>query len=293
MRYLSILFLIFLFGCEKKPELGLEEYPVVWAFVSSVEIEIVTASAEKIVELLNRETGLFFDIYIASDYEGVIEALSSDPPKAHIASLPTFTYILAADRGIVEAALVSVRFGQAVYNGQLIVHAGSGIRKIQQLEGRTFARPDPLSTSGWLMPMLTMRSAGLNPEQDLADIVDTGSHEAVVEAVYNGEVDAGSTYMDARDRLLAVYPDVKDAVVVMDVTQDIPNDGIQFVPSMPEEMKNKIVEALLAIADTEEGKEAFFMAYEREALEKHDDTFYDSFREVLKASGLGIDALRE
>jgi len=140
---------------------------------------------------------------------------------------------------------------------------------------------------------LTMRAAGINPEQDLAEIVDAGSHESVVEAVYNGDVDAGSTYADARDRIEKDHPDVKKKVVVIEVTPDIPNDGVQFVPSMPQEMREKIVKALLLIAGTEEGKEALKMAYEWEGLEEHDDSFYDPFREVLRASGLGINALKE
>ncbi|HUV07000.1 MAG TPA: phosphate/phosphite/phosphonate ABC transporter substrate-binding protein [Spirochaetia bacterium] len=285
--------MLFLGSCAKKPELGSEENPVVWAFVPSGEAERVAAGSKKVAELLHRVTGFSLEASVATDYAGVIAALSAEPPKAHMASMSTFSYILAADREIAEAALVSVRFGRPTYNGQLIVRAGSGIQKIAQLKGKRFARPDPLSTTGWVIPMLTMRAAGINPEQDLAEIVDAGSHESVVEAVYNGDVDAGSTYADARDRIEKDHPDVKKKVVVIEVTPDIPNDGVQFVPSMPQEMREKIVKALLLIAGTEEGKEALKMAYEWEGLEEHDDSFYDPFREVLRASGLGINALKE
>jgi len=292
---LAVLLLItgLLVSCKKAPELGTEENPIIWAFVPSGEMERVAAGAQSVADLLYDKTGLFFSTNVATEYAGVIEAMASDPPEAHMASLATFAYILAADRGAAEAALVSVRFGSPTYNGQLITRADSGINKVADLKGRTFARPDPLSTSGWIIPMLTMRGAGVNPDSDLKEIVDAGSHDAVVAAVYNGEVDAGACYVDARTRIEKDHPDVMEKVVVIDVTADIPNDGMQFVPSMDAEMRGKIVKALLEIAATEEGKEAIYEAYQWEALEEHDDTFYDIFRQVLQASGLSIDDLNK
>ncbi|MBA7476707.1 MAG: phosphate/phosphite/phosphonate ABC transporter substrate-binding protein [Spirochaeta sp.] len=281
-------------SCKKKvPELGTEENPIVWAFVPSGEMERVASGAQSVADMLQDKTGYFFNTSVATEYAGVIEAMASDPPEAHMASLATFAYILAADRGAAEAAIVSVRFGSPTYNGQLIAGVDSGISTVADLEGKTFARPDPLSTSGWIIPMLTMRGAGVDPDNDLKEIVDAGSHDAVVAAVYNGEVDAGACYVDARTRIEKDYPDVMEKVAVISVTADIPNDGVQFIPSMDPEMSGKIVKALLEIAATEEGKEALNTAYQWNALEEHDDTFYDIFRQVLQASGLSIEELNQ
>jgi phosphonate transport system substrate-binding protein len=210
-----------------------------------------------------------------------------------MASLATFAYVLAADRGVAEAALVAVRFGTPTYNGQIIVRADSGISSVAELKGKSFGRPDPISTSGWIIPMLTMRAAGINPETDLDEIVDAGSHDSVVAAVYNGDIDAGATYMDARTRIEEDHPDVMEKVVVIEVTADIPNDGVQFSPVVPDDMREKIVAALLEIAQTEEGKDALKTAYQWSGLEKHGDTFYDPFRQVLQASGMSIAELQE
>lgn len=280
-------------GAPKEEPLGTEENPIIWAFVPSGEMERVAAGAQSVADLLHDKTGLYFDTNVATEYAGVIEALASDPPEAHMASLATFSYVMAADRGVAEAALVSVRYGSPTYNGQIIVRADSGITKVSDLKGKTFGRPDPLSTSGWIIPMLTMRAAGVNPETDLREIVDAGSHDSVVAAVYNGDVDAGATYVDARTRIEDDHPDVMEKVVVIEVTEDIPNDGVQFVSSMPQDMRDKIVKALLEIAETEEGKEALKTAYQWSALAEHDDTFYDPFRQVLQAAGLSIDELQE
>ena len=279
-------------SCKKEPELGSEENPIIWAFVPSGEMERVAGGAQTVADLLTEETGLYFDTSVATEYAGVIDAMCSDPPEAHMGSLATFAYVLAADRGCAEAELVSVRYGSPTYNGQIIVRTDSGINALTDLAGKTFCRPDPLSTSGWIIPNLTLRAAGINPESDLAEIVDAGSHDAVVAAVYNGDCDAGATYVDARGTVEEDYADVMDVVTIIEVTEDIPNDGVQFVPSVSAEMRAKIVDGLLAIAETEAGQEALDTAYQWAALAKHDDTFYDPFRQVLQAAGMNIDDLQ-
>jgi phosphonate transport system substrate-binding protein len=286
--------LLALTGCQpQEAELGTEENPIVWSFVPSGDTNEIVAGGEKVADLIYDRTELVVEVSVATEYAGVIEALSSDPPSAHMASLATFSYVLAADRGVAESALVSVRYGSPTYNGQIIANVESGIETMADLEGKTFARPDPLSTSGWIIPMLTMRANGIVPEEDLDQIVDAGGHTAVASAVYSGDVDAGATFVDARGNIEEDAPDVMDVVKVVAVTEDIPNDGVQFHPSVPDEIRDQIVNALLEIAETEEGAEALALAYEWTGLVERDDTFYDPFRQILQASGISVEDLME
>jgi phosphonate transport system substrate-binding protein len=271
-------------------ELGTEENPIIWSFVPSGDTNQIVAGGEEVADMIFERTGLVIEVSVATEYAGVIEALSSDPPSAHMASLATFSYVLAADRGVAEAALVSVRYGSPTYNGQLIAGVDTGINTVADLAGKTFARPDPLSTSGWIIPMLTMRAAGIDTENDI-DVVDAGSHNAVAIAVYNGDVDAGATFVDARSSVEDDYPDIMDKVKVIALTADIPNDGVQFQTSVPQDIRDQIVDALLDISSTEEGQEALNVAYQWNELVRRDDSFYDPFRQVLQASGMSVEAL--
>ncbi|MBT3272324.1 MAG: phosphate/phosphite/phosphonate ABC transporter substrate-binding protein [Spirochaetales bacterium] len=297
-RTISILLLqvvisTLVFANGKQEPLGSEDNPIVWSFVPSSGSTEIAAGAKAVAQLIYDKTGLYVEINVATLYSGVIEALESDPPSAHMTSLATFAYVMAADRGVSEAALVSVRYGSPFYNGQIITTAGSGISKLEDLAGKSFARPDPLSTSGWIIPMLSMRAAGVDPDKDLKEVVDAGGHTAVVSAVYSGDVDAGATFVDARVNIEDDHADVMDKVVVMAVSPNIPNDGVQFHPSVPQETRDILVDALIEIIVTDAGQAAFKNAYKWNDLARYGDDFYDPFRQVLQAAGLKAEDLIE
>jgi len=288
----AALVLVLILAACGKPELGTEENPIIWVLVPSGESETVLAGFEDVAALLFDETGLVIEPFVATEYAGAIEAMCSDPVKANMASLATFAYMLASERGCAEAELVSVRFGSPSYNGQIFTRADSGIENLSDLAGKTFCRSDPLSTSSWIIPSLEMRGAGVNPDTDLANVVDAGSHDAAVAGVYNGDCDAGASFVDARGTIEEDHPDVMDVIKIIYVTGDIPNDGVQYVPSFPRELRDKINDGLLAIAGTEAGVEALDAAYEWTALERHDDSFYDQFRQILDAAGVSAEDLQ-
>jgi phosphonate transport system substrate-binding protein len=302
MRKKSVLFLILavvavgslvLAACAPaEPELGTEENPIVWAVVPSGETERVVTGFESVAALIQEETGLYIQPLVATEYAGVIEAMCSDPPQAQMGSLATFAYILASERGCAEAELVAVRFGSATYNGQIFTRVDSGINSVSDLAGKTFCRSDPLSTSGWIIPSITMRANGVEPDTDLAQIVDAGSHDAAVAGVYNGDCDAGSSFVDARSSIEEDYPDVMDVIKVIEVSVDIPNDGVQYAPSMTREMRDQINNALIAISETESGQEALEIAYDWTELQVIDDGFYDPFRQLLDAAGVNVEELQ-
>ena len=277
-------------GCQGEAELGTEENPLIWALVPSGESDTVLAGFDAVTDIIYDETGIVIEPFVATEYAGVIEALSSDPPNAHIASLATFAYLVAAERGVAQAELVAVRYGSPTYTGQIFVRADSGINSLADLAGKTFCRPDPLSTSGWIIPSVELQAAGVNPETDLAEVVDAGSHDAAVAGVYNGDCDAGSSFVDARSNLEEDYADVMEVVKVIHTSVEIPNDGVQYHPTVSQELRDQINQVLMSMGATEVGAEALDTAYEWSELVERGDDFYDPFRQVLDAAGVDIES---
>jgi len=273
----------------KEAELGTEENPIILSFVPSGDTPDIIASADTIADLLSEKTGYIIKGNVATSYSAVIEAMGTG--KAHMGTLATFAYILANQKYGVDCALVSVRYGTAYYNGEIIAGADTGITKLEDLKGKTMCWVDATSASGYIVPRIMVMAAGVDPDTDLAQQTEVGSHDGVALAVYQGDCDAGACYIDARDKIEDDYADVKEKTIVLAESPEIPNDGLQFIKDFPPEMRANIVKAFLEIMDTEDGVETMGKAYGWAAVTEKDDSFYDGFRAVLDASGVDVEEL--
>jgi phosphonate transport system substrate-binding protein len=99
-------------------------------------------------------------------------------------------YALASQLCGVEPGLASVRFGWNVYFAQFIAGRDSGIETLADLEGKSWGFGDTGSTSGYLVPLAMLNDLGITPGEQ----VETGGHTETANAVYNGEVDFGTTF---------------------------------------------------------------------------------------------------
>ena len=262
---------------------------IVWAFVPSENSQQVLASADAFAKLLSDKTNLKIKTVVATEYAGVIEAMCSG--QAQMGALNTFGYVLASSRKCADVALVSVRNNSTSYRGQIITKADSGIKKIEDLKGKTFCRPDPLSTSGWIIPSITMKAAGVDPAKDLKQVLDAGGHDGVVENVYNGNCDAGATFDDARGQVEKKHPDVREKIVVIGYSVNIPNDTVAFAPSFDPKKREAIVKALLEIVGDKANADMIKKLYNWTGLAEGKDAFFDDFRQQLDSAGVKIDEL--
>ena len=287
---LSVLMAMVLAGCGE-PKLGTEDNPIVMSFVPSGDTQDIIASGDQIAKAVTDATGLAVISNVGTDFAAVREAMGAG--KAHIGWLNTFNYVLASEKYGVDVGLVTERYGATSYVGQINVRADSGITSLADLKGKVMCWVDPNSTSGYIIPRIMLAANGIDPDKDFAQTVEAGSHNNVITAVYNGDCDAGASYDDARDSVEEDLPDVKEKVVVLATTTDIPNDSVSFVKDFPSDMRQQIVDALLAYAATPEGQEALNTLYNIENLQPADDSFYDGFRADLSKAGIDIESLAE
>jgi phosphonate transport system substrate-binding protein len=280
---------LLLAACGGEPELGTEKNPIVMSFVPSGDTQEIIASGDAIADVLQKETGLVIKANVGTDFAAVREAMGAG--QAHIGWLNTFNYVLANEKYGVDAALVTERFGSTSYKGQFNVLADSGITSLDDLKGKVICWVDPNSTSGYIIPRIMLKANGIDPDKDFANQIEAGSHNNAITQVYNGDCDVSTTYADARSSVEKDLPDVKDKVAVLAVTSDIPNDGVSFIKDFPADKRQKIVDALLAYAATEEGQEALNKLYSIAGLQAADDSFYDAFRADLSRAGMNIEDL--
>ena len=281
--------------------LGTADKPIIVAFEPSGTSTEITAGGQELLALLSTETGLTFKGVIPNSYAALTEAMGSG--NAQIGWMATFAYILAKQKGFADAALITVRFGSDHYGSQFIANVKSGFTPaadkpgteaelkstLEQFKGKKACFGDPESTSGYVVPMIFLKNAGLT-DADIPNPVFTGGHTQTVQAIYDtGICDYGATFVDARGNIAKTSPDVNDKVVVIYQTQPIiPNDNMYYAPDMPQNLRDKVTLAMLKIAGTADGKKALNDLYQISGLTVVDDTAYDQFRSYLTTAGIDL-----
>lgn len=289
------------------PALGTPENPIIMGLAPSATTQELQTGGEAIAAKLSEMTGYTIKVTVPTSYGALVEAMGAG--NAHIGWLPPFAYVVAHAKGYADVGLVVVRFGSDHYGAQFIANAARGFTAyydpvtgkntadaktaLAQFDGKKPCWTDPLSSSGYVIPLGVLKNNGIN--------VKAGAwvqgHPTVVKSIYlspNGEIcDFGATYIDARTAVTKDFPDVNEKVVIIWVTDPvIPNDNVSFATSVPQEVREKISQALLDLAKTEEGKTLLKNGgYDIEDLKVVDDTFYDEFRVYLEASGVDVTSL--
>ena len=168
---------------------GSEGNPIQVYFVPSGEAATIIEGGDALAALLKDATGLNYEVYVPTSYAATIEAMCAAPDKS-MGFIPAAGYVIANTRCGVEVEAGAVRNGWPVYWTQYIVRRDSDIYVKGDLEGKTWGYGDPGSTSGYVAPAVELQAAGITPGKE----VETGGHNQTALAVYNGEVDFGTTY---------------------------------------------------------------------------------------------------
>lgn len=281
--------------------LGTADNPIVVAFEPSATSQSITTGGQEVLTLLSAATGLNFKGVVPTSYAALTEAMGSG--NAQVGWMATFAYILAHQKGYANVALITQRNGSDHYGSQFIARADAGftpaadtpatdaeITTLLQFKGKRPCFGDQQSASGYVLPMIFLKKAGLNTDTDLKAPVFAGGHPQVARAVYVGGIcDFGATFVDARTGVTSDLPDVMTKVVVVYETPPIiPNDNMSFAPDLPQDLQAKITSAMLQVAGTDAGKKGLNDLYQIGGLTKADDTFYDQFRSYLQASGVDL-----
>ncbi len=293
---------------EAPKPLGSVENPIIIALAPSATAEQLTVGGEAIAAKLKELTGFEYTVTIPNSYTALIEAMASG--NAHVGFMPTFAYLLAKQANAAEVQLVVVRNGADFYGAQFVAHVDAAFTPyfdaatnlntadaataLKQFDGKRPCFTDPLSVSGYIIPGGLLKQFGVNYKTPAA----VQGHPAVIQALYagvaagttNGVIcDFGATYIDARtsDK---VHTDVNEKIVVIWRTDNIiPNDNVSFSTAMDAATGTTVKDALLAMGESDEGKEILKNAgYEIQGFKVAEDSFYDAFRAALQASGIDI-----
>lgn len=294
-KFLAIfsLSILILTSCSSTP-LGSKKNPIKLYFVPSMEANRIVDSAEAIADYLHQKTGYYYKVAVPTSYAAVIEAMGSN--ECDIAFLATFAYIMAHQKYNAEVELTTIRNNLNQYRGQFVARTDSKVKTLSDIQGKIIAYTDAASTSGYIYPSSMLKKLNVQPAKEIM----SGGHPQAILAVYEGTADVGCTYwspeengvpQDARNAVLETHPDIFEKVKPIGFTEWIPNDTVTFRNGINEDMKNKIVQALLNYTKDPKGKEELKALYQIDGFQVAQDSDYDIVRSTLRTLGINADEL--
>lgn len=201
-------------------------------------------------------------LFPAADYDGVIQGLLGG--TLDIASLGASGYaaIYLQDPDAVEPFLTNVQTdGSTGYYSVALALKDSGIAGIADARGKKLGYADPDSTSGYLIPLVTLPEAlgGQKPDEFFAETSFNGGHENNVLALLDGKIDVAVTWASGVGEFSEGYTsgnirsmvdkgmlDMEDVVEVWR-SPLIPNGPQVMRTDLPQAMKDKIIAFFTAL----------------------------------------------
>jgi phosphonate transport system substrate-binding protein len=269
------------------PALGSTQNPIILMYVPPAGIDFAEISeiGDQITnEFSSENPGLTMKAIPASDKGSITQALCDG--EAQVGFLGPFSYLIASEQGCAEVKLIWSRESNAItYGGMVIVNSDSNITQLEELSGKTLCIPAD-SVSGWVLPSLYIRASIGDPYQFFGKIVELDNHNMVMEDVYYGECDAGTTYFDARQN--SSLPDVTDRLQIIFTTATIPNNNISFTSEIDRELSAILVNYFLNLSKTSDQFAEFNDIYntnDSSRLIDINDYYYNQLRELLQSAG--------
>ena len=251
------------------------------------------AKVKPFEEYLSNALGCEVTVTMATDYSTIVEAMASG--KVDIGIMPPAAYVQARSQGAAKAILSSSLTdydeneqpisGSTAnsFKGEVLVRADSDMTGLADLKGKTIATLSASSASGYIYPVAEMKDLGIDPTTDCT-IVTVNDIPSEITAVLNGQADAAFVFEGARYVFSSKFEnnDLFADLKVLYLTEgDIPNDAIAVLPTMSEEMQEKVKEVFLNMANDEDGKEAMTM-WGHTAYTEADEAAYDTIEAYIE-----------
>jgi phosphonate transport system substrate-binding protein len=240
---------------------------------------------QPLMDYLSEKTPYRFELVLSKTYNETILALGQG--DTDMAFMGPLTYLHARADYNAESILKGItENGESFYRSVIVTKDDSQIRKLSDLQGKSFAFAAMKSTSGNLVPRFLLAEDGIHLRH-LENYNNFNYHDTVVKWVLKGEYDAGAVRESVAEKYIPL------GLKIIARSGPIPTGPLVIGSQTPYNVVKNIKAALLDMAKTDKGKKVLrkidpeFMGGFTEA----DDFDYEHIRNMIndipKSCGMG------
>jgi len=200
---------------------------------------------------------------------------------------------IAQLKGSVEILARPVELsGVSTYHGKIFTKLDSGVTDNPTTwRGKRIALVNKVTTAGYLYPLSLLRQSGYqgDPERFFKQMIFTGSHDAAVLAVFNGEAEFGACKNTVYEEYTKLHPEIQRNLTVLASSAVVPSNGLGVRPDLDPELKQRLREALLAMNTTEDGQRAL-RQFQAQRFVETNATDYKPVFTMAKQAGIDLAA---
>ena len=236
---------------------------------------------------LSKKIGVSVRFTILSRYGDVMDRFASR--KMDGAFFGVFTGVLAMEKINAEPVARPVNLdGSSTVQSYIFVRNNSGIRDVQDMEGKRIVFVDRATVTGYLYALSYLRDHGVvNLNTYFKDVSFTGSHGSTIYAVLDGRADVGTVRSKIYQMLTAKDHTIKEELAIIARSQEFPDTTLFLRKDLPQHIRSQIKAALFGMDRDPEGVEVLKKLEARKFIEAKKEDF-DPFYDIARKAGISL-----
>ncbi len=241
---------------------------------------------EPLANYLSRKIGADVKLKVLTRYGNIIDNFASAGLDG--AFFGSFTYTLAhAKLGVEPIARPETVEGVSTYYGLLFVRKDSGIKSVQDMQGKCLVFVDRATTAGYLLPLAFFKAHRIeNYKTFFKETYFSGTHEDAIYDVLNRKAEIGAAKNTVFARLAALDSRVKDELVILARSPEVPENGLAVRKDLDHAIRNRLREGLLNMDKDIEGIQVLRKLGALRFIETTDSDYANVYR---YAKQIGLD----
>jgi phosphonate transport system substrate-binding protein len=229
--------------------------PLFIALASVISPSETIGAYRQIAQYIYGRTGRQTSLVQRKTYAEVNQLLANG--DVDLAFLSTGAFSAYRGMNELEVLVMAEHDGTSTYTPEIIVHADSRIRSLRDLKGKVFAFTDPLSFSGHMAVLESLRKLDTVPEKYFQRYFYTYSHDKSIWAVANKLADGASLDSQMYEYVKWKNPEIIKEIRIIASLSPAPTGPVVISKKLKQDQKDQFRQIFLHMHEAPELQGAF------------------------------------